>query len=106
MISVPINVQVRHHPESNHICANGNDSKWFNFGEMGLHEAAIKFVSLISTELTLNAPVRVEIRNEHRPSILYDVKVITQMSYTVLATHPERNAIDSSIVNPGREAST
>lgn len=106
MIFQPANIQVRHHPESKHICANGKDSSWASFGEMGIHKAAEHFVSMISSELTLDVPVRVEVRDEHRPNTVYDVTVYTKISHSAAPTYPERNAIDYQDIKAGGETNS
>ena len=104
MISQEHNIQVRHHPESEHICAKGWTSPpWRSFGRVGIHHAAEMFVDMISSELTIGIPIRVQVRNEHSPNTVHDITVNTSIIHEAYPTFPERNALDYQDTNAGGE---
>jgi hypothetical protein len=99
MVSSVINAQVCHHPESTHPMAMGHRGNWISFGNMTLHQAAIKYASMISLD-QMDEPIRFLLRYEDKPNTQWDVHVSMSISYTVEDTYPERNALDYQSPNP------
>ena len=98
-------IQVCHHPDSEHIVAGPTKEKlWRSFGNVTMHEAAILFVKRISLELVYGDPIRVLIRDGNNLRIPeHDAYVDVSIKYTVRPTFPERNALDYQDAKDGRE---
>lgn len=98
-------IQVCHHPDSDHITSWPTKEKlWRSFGNVTMHEAAIRFTKTISLELAYGDPIRVLIRDGNNLRIPeYDAYVDLSIEYTVRPTFPERNAIDYQDVKDGGE---
>jgi hypothetical protein len=96
MIDRTPNIQVCHHPESDHIIAQGIKGKrWVNCGNMTFHNAAIAFAKRLSPELIRGNKLRLLVRDEAHLNIPEaDITVEVDFLYTAKPTFPERNALD------------
>ena len=93
MIQPMINIQVCHHPDSDHIAAEGRKSCWMSFGNMTYMQAAQEFAKLHSMEQLNDRPIRVLVRDENIPKVVHDLYVHICVRYKCTHTFPERNAI-------------
>lgn len=94
MISAPINIQVCHHPESDHPIAQGREGRWMSFGNTTYFKGAIAFAKLLSTEQLNGRSLRVLVRDENLPKTVFDLYVNLELKYSAKPTFPERSALD------------
>lgn len=89
------NIRVCHHPQSDHLLAQGRQGRWSYFGNVNPFDAAMNFVRPISLEMIKDNPVRILVEDEYDKTIHYDLTVTLRFQYYASINHNDNQNPDS-----------